>query len=260
MFKFFKNGNKKAKESYYTVHNVLKAQTLASGEGVKIGIVDWLFGDEKSKKLEGYFDATGTGFIDNKEHGFAMVNILKEIAPKCKVYAINGITKECFFNDNLRVAFLEQAVKFAVQNDIKILTYSHKPIEDKDAVIKLQKVLKIAEKNGIITIFLHCAEKENVMPVAIDSNVKKSRAQVFNIYQYDYSNLNPVAYKKWIQSGGKDNSCFLSWSSMAPVLAGFIAFLLGTKPDLTKKQIINILKKSCQNGVIDAFCAIKNVK
>ena len=39
------------------------------------------------------------------------------------------------------------------------------------------------------------------MPVAIGSKIENEQSEIFYIYQYDYNALNPVAYKKWIDSG-----------------------------------------------------------
>lgn len=257
MFKFFKDGNKKAKESYYTFHNLKKAQKLSSGKDVRIGIIDWLFGNTKSKLYSGCFDATEKSFLRAKEHGYAMANTLKEIAPNCEIFAINAITKESLKDDNLRVEFLEKAINFAIENNIKILTYSHQEIKDKNAIKKLNKILELAEKNKIITIFLHCNQKRNIMPIAINSTHKNSKADVFHIYQYDYSMLNPIAYKKWLESDKKDNTCFLSWSSMCPVLAGFIALLIEINKNISKQEIINILNTTQhQNNVIDIYSAL----
>ena len=260
MFVYFKNGNKKAKESYYSVHNLTKAQLLSTGKEVKIGIIDWLFGNEKDKFYSGFYDVTEQGFINNKEHGHAMAKTLKEIAPNCELFAINGVTKNSLNDDNLRVDFLEKAIQFAIKNNIRILTYSHREITDAKAVKKLKRILKMAENNNIITIFLHCDLKSNIMPVAIGSKVENSQADFFNIYQYDYNTLNPIAYKKWLDSKKTDKTCFLSWSSMAPVLAGFIALLIEQKPSLIKKEIIEMLNKASKNKIPNIFEAISLLK
>lgn len=269
MFYFFKDGNKKASESYYTIHNLKKAQKLATGKGVKIGIIDWLFGDENNKIFSGNFDATGCGFVDNKEHGFAMAKTLKEIAPNCQVFAINGITKVSIKDDNLRVSFLEKALEFAIQNGIQILTYSHQEIQDEEAVKRLKQIIKTASKHNIITIFLHCNIKGNIMPLAPNVTKNKFFADAFYLYQYDYNFLNPVAYKLWLSVNKKDKNCFLSWSSMAPVLAGFVAMFLESNPKLTREQIVEILVQNCvnapaslntKNKIIDIFKAVNSIK
>ena len=260
MFKFFKNSNKKAIESYYTVHNLSKAQKVCTGKGVKIGIIDWLFGNEKDQLYSGFYDPTEMGFLDNKEHGYAMASTLKEIARDCQIYAINGITKGCLDDDMLRVKFLQKAVNYAIENNIQILTYSHKPIVDEDAIKELQKILDFAEKNDVLTIFLHCNLKNNIMPVAIGSKIENEIAEIFYIYQYNYNSLNPIAYKKWLDSKKTDQTCFLSWSSMTPVLAGFVALLLEQKPELTKKEIIQLLNKTSKNKIPNILEAVNLLK
>ena len=257
MFVYFKNGNKKAKESYYTVHNLLMAQKVSSGKGVKIGVIDWLFGNPNDEKMyAGFYDATEMGFLDKKEHGFAMCNTLKEVAPECQIFAINGMTRDSINNDELRVEYLKKAINYAIQNRIQILTYSHKSIDDKNALKELKEILHLAQENGIITIFLHCDIQGNIMPVAIGSKFENAQANIFAIYQYDYNSLNSVAYTKWLDSKKTDQTCFLSWSSMSPVLAGFIALLLEQKPELTKKEIIEILNKTSKNKVPNILEAV----
>ena len=127
------------------------------------------------------------------------------------------------------------------------------------AVKKLKQILKIAKNNNIITIFLHCDLKNNIMPVAIGSKVDYKRAKVFNIYQYDYNALNPIAYKKWMDSKKTDKGSFLSWSSMAPVLAGFIAMLIELNPLLTKQQVVEALDKTATNDVPSILRAINYI-
>lgn len=245
MFKFFKDGNKNAEKSFLSTHNILAAQKYSQGRGVKVGIVDWGFGNLKGKMYAGFTDVTGCGFINQqKEHGFAMANVLKQVAPKAKIYAINGIG-DCK-DDDFRVECLKRAVDFAIENKIKILTYSHPAIKDEKSVLKLKRILNYAEKNGVITVFIHCDFLKNIMPCPISHFKNRLEENMFNVFEYDFSSINPVAYKKWIESNKKDTDCFLSVSATAPVLAGCIALLLEIKGDLDKTQII----KSLNDGAI----------
>ncbi len=259
MFHFFKNGNKKAKTSYYNVHNLIDAQKLSSGKGVKIGVIDWLFGDEKAVLFDGYVDLTGGGFTCAKEHGFMMSKTLKEIVPDCQIYAINGISKDIIKNDEERAKMILKAVDFATANDIKILTYSQPEIVGKKAKSILCEALKKANKNGIITTFIHCENKHNINPVPT-SYMGKLKKNMFKIFEYDYSALNPVAYTQWIESKKENNNLFLSWSSMAPVLAGFIAMLIELKNSLTKNELVSILQMGSNNGVVDIYNSIVILK
>ncbi len=264
MFEFFKDGNKTAKESFYTVHHLPTTKRIYTGKNVKIGVIDWLFGDEKSPLFAGSFDATGVGFVPNMEHGFAMANTLHEVAPDSMIFAINGITRESLDDDIVRVEYLERALDWAIANGIQILSYSHKPILDSKAAVRLKKLFCKAEKHNIITIFLHSDYSHNIVPIALDRKVTCHNATTFNIYQYDYNFLNPIAYQKWLDSGKNDNTCFLSWSSMAPVLAGFISILLEIQPNLTPKEVKNVLEYSCgkstQGKVPNMQRAIDSVK
>ncbi len=258
MFYFFKNGNKKAKTSYQTVNGSLGIKPKLTGRNVKIGIIDWLFGDENSFNFAGRVDLTKSGFLNNCEHGFAMASTLKEIAPDSLIYAINGINRDIIKDDQKRVEILEKAVLFAIENNIKILTHSHAKILDETANKKLDKVLKRASKNGIITIFLHCENKENLCPVSTTYS-GKMKSNFFKIFEYDFNFLNPVAYEKWIESNKTDNTQFLSWSSMGVILAGFVALMLEKKPELTQKEIISLLN-SGRGKVVNIFNTINLMK
>ncbi len=259
MFQIFENGNKKAQVSYQTVHNFNLLKSKLTGKGVKIGIIDWLFGDENSFNFAGRVDLTKSGFLNNCEHGFVMARTLKEIAPDALIYAINGINKEIIKDDQKRVEILEKSVLFAIENDIKILTYSHAKITDETANKKLDKVLKMASKNGIITIFLHCENKQNLCPVST-TYAGKLKSNFFKIFEYDFSFLNPIAYKKWIESNKTDNTQFLSWSSMAVVLAGFVALMLEKQPKLTQNEIISFLNEGSENKVVNITKTINLMK
>lgn len=69
----FTNAN--SRDTYFTVHNIREAYKNSLGQGVNVGIIDWLFDVDNNKKLySGYadisqerqflFESAGHGLID----------------------------------------------------------------------------------------------------------------------------------------------------------------------------------------------------
>jgi hypothetical protein len=46
---YIKNAN--SRDTYFSVHNILKAHNYSTGKGIKVGIIDWLFGLNANKEL-----------------------------------------------------------------------------------------------------------------------------------------------------------------------------------------------------------------
>ena len=46
---FFSNAN--SRQTYFTLHNIKAAHALASGKGVKVGVIDWLFAYSENQTL-----------------------------------------------------------------------------------------------------------------------------------------------------------------------------------------------------------------
>ena len=65
--------NANSRETYYTMHNVKHAHRYGRGEGIKVGVIDWLFGFEKHRGLyAGGADVTGSRMLagGKPEHGY----------------------------------------------------------------------------------------------------------------------------------------------------------------------------------------------
>lgn len=252
---FFNNAN--SRETYFTLHHIKEAHQYSKGLHVKVGILDWLFGKEIHKDLySDFIDVTNTpnDILNYEGHGYWMASVLKEIAPECEIYAINCV----FYNENNknledhRILYLEKAVDWAIENKIDILTYSHKRFES-NYNEKLTSILNRANQNHIITTFIHCDHKDNLWPygcMPFINNEGFSRNPDYNILHYDYNQLFIQSYnrykeavenKAYIKSG--DMVPYFSFSSMSPVLAGFVSILLGIKGELTlEKSEIYLIK------------------
>src|SRR5690554_5265883 len=85
----FKNAN--SRETYFTLHNIKAAWKYGCGRGVKIGVIDWLFGLEQYPELYAGgvdFAANPKALNNQAEHGKWMATVLREVAPDCAIYAL----------------------------------------------------------------------------------------------------------------------------------------------------------------------------
>ena len=244
---FFKDAN--SRETYFTLHNIKSAHPVISGKGVKVGVIDWLFAYEKNLSLySGYADISGKpDCLNQSGHGFWMANTLREIAPECEIYAINAVE----YGDNAeRIGHLENAVEWAMNNGIEILTYSHRAF-DGDEKLRAHAIIKKAANAGIITTFIHCDSPHNIWPFGCFSfwqADKFERTPDVNILHFDYNVLRMDVYERYnkiidagqiIKSG--DDVPFFSFSSMSPVLGGFVALMKEHKRDLSADECRKIL-------------------
>lgn len=238
-----------SRDTYFSLHNIRNAHRLSLGEGVKVGVIDWLFAmDEHPGLYAGFADITGAPEqLQMSGHGEWMAVTLREIAPKCKIFAINAIT---YGVESDRADLLVKAVEWAIENEIEILTYSHAAFFGSEKAI-VSKALKAASAAGIITTFIHCDSPHNIFPYAcypFKQTADFERRPDVNILHYDYNHLLTNVYeryrallmeKKPIQSG--DDIPHFSFSSMSAVLGGFAALLKCVKRDLSAGECRRIL-------------------
>ncbi|AKN31512.1 peptidase [Clostridium carboxidivorans P7] len=244
----FANAN--SRDTYFTIHNVKQAQSISKGKGIKVGILDHCFGYESHKDLySGGVDFLNKPDALNKsnEHGYWMADTLKEIAPECEVYALNTAAS---IDEDKRVTAMINAIDWAIKNHIDILTYSQRPISDKNRK-RFDEAVNKAVKNNIITTFIHYDNPNNIWPgqmVDLKHMEKGNREPDFSILQYDYNTLRTETYEKYKKlksniSNGDDIPYYLV-SSTSPVTAGFIAILKSINNKLTPDEYRQILKKT----------------
>ena len=254
----FSNAN--SRETYFTLHKVKEAHRISQGKGIRVGIIDWLFGKETNSSLyNGFFDVTNCeeSFYNQCGHGYWMAIVLKEIAPECEIYAIHGCMyendKTTFENETSRISYFEKAIDWAINNKIDILTYSHARFSE-EFIDRANSAINKATSNGIITTFIHCDNPNNLWPFGCfpfynAQNFKRNPD--FNIYHFDYNQLNLFQYGKYqdlmnkherIKSG--NDLPYFSFSSMSPVLGGFVAILKSIKPNIILNEVRTILNNS----------------
>lgn len=249
----FKNAN--SRDTYFTIHNVKNAQRYATGKNIRVGIIDWMFAYEENSSLySGYINLSQQDslLLTADGHGHMMADTLKEIAPDCEIYAINGVVYDGE-NDEQRIMLFEESIEWAIQNKIHILTYSHSAFYG-DNRTKANEAIKTAYDNGIITTFIHNDSIYNLWPYGcLEFFIKKdfSRLPDLNIYHFDYNVVFTKQYEEYMRKisiGEKIKSGndipFFSFSSMSPVLAGFVAMIKELKPQYSFEQIKDLLLKT----------------
>lgn len=245
----FNNAN--SWENYFTVHNIREAWEYGKGEGVKIGILDHYFGCKDHTELySGGMDFLNDEKMHNtiSEHGYWMSCTLKEIAPKCEIYALGTLSHD----ETKKVEAMSHAINWAIENDIDILTYSDAPIKDKDNRNILDLAVEKANRNGIVTTFIHYDSETNIQPIGM---YQQGNSTDLNIYNYDYNLILLSQFKEYAM-GNVDTDCsiYYSNSSMSVVTAGFVSILMSINPNLTPAQYKEILvSTSKEKSIIEPY-------
>ncbi len=248
----FENAN--SWETYFSVHRVRGAQKRAKGKGIKVGILDHYFGTKKHGELyAGEKDFLGKlkDHQEISEHGYWLTNTLKEIAPECQVYALSTLDSK---NETKRVKAMAEAIDWAIENKLDILTYSAQQIEDSENKKVLDAAVEKAEANGIIITFIHYDHPYNMKPIGIyEEDNKENIESTITIYSYDYNLLLKSDFNQYGMGNiGAEEArrLFYSNSSMSVVVAGFMAILKSIDPTLTPKEYREILMASAQERTV----------
>lgn len=248
----FRNAN--SRNTYFSIHNIEPAHKYSTGKQIRVGIIDWLFFYNKSTDIyAGFSDISDQPdfLFELNGHGHMMANTLKEIAPDCEIYAINGVSYG-EKSDDTRIELFEKSIEWAIQNKLQILTYSH-PAFLGVSRQRAYEATKKAYDNGIITTFIHNDSPYNLWPYGClsFSSTQFSRHPDLNIYHYDYNCFFANQYESYLNKCSEgialksgDDIPFFSFSSMSPVLAGFIALIKQLEPSYSFEQIKNLLQET----------------
>ena len=255
--------NANSRETYYTIHNVKAAHKYGRGKDVRVGIIDWLFGlDEHNDLYSGGVDLSGNADCSykNSGHGYWMACALKEIAPECRIFAINFLNGE---NVNERAEYIVKAVDWAIENGIDILTYSHSRFNNDERAV-IDKAVDKAYAKGVTTTFIHYDYEKNIFPGGLFKFREGVRDYDIRILHYDYNTLSVDKYEKYIamnktdiKSG--DDVPYFSISSMSPVLAGFVAILKSVNRSLTADDCKKILKETSYSTHFTGYAPFDDV-
>lgn len=234
-----------SRDTYFTMHGIGEAQALTKAGGIKVGVLDHLFGTRLHPDLY----AGGCNFLgddglwkleDKDEHGYWMTLVLKEIAPEVEVYALNTSDRD----ESTRVAAMIRAIDWAIEQQLDLLTYSYSQLSPEGREL-LDPAVERAHQAGIVTTFIHYGHPGNILPGSLHKGLEDGREPDVNVLHLDYSVVFIKEYVK-IQRGEKSDwyRPFLSISSTSPVTAGVVAMMLSLQPDLTPAQCQEILRRT----------------
>nr|NQU91952.1 S8/S53 family peptidase [Bacteroidota bacterium] len=243
-FVSFPDGN--TRSTYDSFHHVKEAQQLATGKGIKVGIIGKYFGFAKNRDMY----AGGKDFVGNKdafeeiaEHGLWMATTLNEIAPEVEIYALNARDS----NRDKECEAIVKAIDWAIENDIDMLTYSAEAFRSENRG-EIDEAVRRAIDNNIVITFIHYDLPGNILPTGLfpSSPSDYKREADVNIFHFDYNVLLLFKYEDYVRSGRKTtnnigNHPYFSNSSMSPVLAGVIAMMKEVNNDLTPADYKRVL-------------------
>lgn len=263
--------------SYDSIHNVCKAQSISTGKGIKVGILDWCFGFHSGCNLytDGIdfmtFDDHAENFDHERGHGYWMATTLHEIAPDVQIYAIGTFSPE---GEKQWVDSLIKGIDWAIENDIDILTLSHAMISEENRE-RFDEAVGRAHAKGIVTTFIHYDDPDNILPWGIwkDNDPDYNREPDINIFQYDYNTVFLDSYQKIYKditfADRYKKELNLSVSSMSVVTGGFVAMMMEKDDSLSASEYRDILVKTSKpmeyegdkaEHVVDIYAALESMK
>jgi hypothetical protein len=241
------------------VLNVKKAQQIATGKGITVAILDWLF-NKGAPSLKGRIVKPGSivpdsvfDIVHKSGHGTWMANELVKVAPDVKIMPIriHSFEKPDDFWDNQYTQNLIKGINYAIKNGADILTISSAPVPD-GWLSKFDEAVQRASGAGLTIVYIHYyGERKDVVVTHPIEFAEKSKELVYVI-----------------GTGFIDESSFpLTWgvSQTAPIVGGVIAMMKELNPELKPAEIREILLKSgkaIEGGfqVLDAFKALQYIK
>lgn len=243
-FKTLYQTDANSRETYFSIHHIKEAQAVAKGKGIKVGIMDAYFdtGDYPALYAGGEdFSGDSDALTKSKSHGFSMACVLREIAPECEIYALN-ISHE---NEDREVDSLIAAMDWAINNGLDILTLSQAQISDANRA-RFDEAVNRAIDSGIVTTFIHYDNPRNILPYSTTPyGGDYNREPDVNIFHYDYNSVRTGQLEKFLDSSSVpesgDDVPYFSYSSMSPVLAGFIAILKSVDNTLAPEEYKQLL-------------------
>jgi hypothetical protein len=251
--------NKSPKETFMTFSNIENAQRITNGSGSVIAIMDWCF-DLKGKELKKYIYPKS--FIEGEEigklkprHGEWMAEIVHIIAPEAKIIPIQTRGQKVSYQK-----YVSGAIIYAADNGAIAITNSMGPLI---YTSEIAEAIDYAESKGTIFIDVHPeikiaenGQKEYCLcdPRIIHTGIVSVPAypvepdSLRNVYTWPYD-IEPKFKDGW------------GYSSGPPVVAGVIALMKSVNPEITPKEIREILYSTSivRNGfkVLDAEAAVK---
>lgn len=260
-----------SRDTYATIHNVPQAHNITKGAGVKVGVLDMYFAYEEHPNLyQGGQDFANqnANFMQREQHGYWMALTLKEMAPDVDIYAL-GVDA---FDEDKRVEQMIQAIDWAIEHELDVLTYSNAPFSEENSK-KLDIAVEKAATHNIVTTFIWYANPRNILPGGLKTKLGDGYEADINIYHFDYSTVRVGDYQNFRAASAEEKvkmmHPFMSYSSTSPVAAAFVALLKSINNDLApatyKKILIETSREMIYNEelcprVVDIFAAVNRMK
>jgi hypothetical protein len=232
--------------NYNTFHRFLEAHDYATGQGIKVGIIDTYFGFSDNRELyAGGKDFTGNtaSFEQVGEHGLWMATTLRELAPGVGIYALNARPRGRVGEG----AAIVSAIEWAIEQGVDVLTYSAPMFLPEDRPL-IDAAVQKAIGHGIVTTFIHYDLEENLLPYGFIASVPSAYARTpdVNIFHFDYNVLFLKQYDDFVKRGRTPGSSgnetpFFSFSSMSVALAAVVAMMKEVDSSLSPAEIKKIL-------------------
>jgi hypothetical protein len=244
-----------SRETYFTVHELHAAHRISRGAGVKVGVLDHLFGfDDHADLYAGGANFVAGGDVPFRavsEHGYWMALVLREIAPEAEIYALNTSSRD----EAEKAAAMVRAIDWAVEHGLHVLTYSDRAFSAADREL-LDAAMARAHRAGIVTTFIHSPQPENLLPGWIGPRSgDDGREPDLNILHFNYGRIFVDKQLRWQNGETRQISDhpFLSKSSTSPVAAGLVALLLSMEPGLDPVSVKRILMTTSRPYTIDGM-------
>jgi hypothetical protein len=233
----FANAN--SRPTYFSVHRIAEAQRIATGRGVKVGIIDHYFGFDANRSLY----ADGVDFLGDEEsfrrigeHGLWLTRTLKEIAPDAEVYALNATSTD----EAKKTAAMVKAIQWAAEHHLSAITYSNRAFSPQYRK-QIDAAVEAATAAGVNCVFIHYTHPANLLPFPMASTKSEpsyDREPDVNVYHYDYNVL--------MLRGNEKAPPFLSLSSTSVVTAGVLAMMREIDGTLTPADYKRVLMETAK--------------
>ncbi|MGL4484214.1 MAG: S8 family peptidase, partial [Anaerovoracaceae bacterium] len=227
-----------------------KVHKSYQGSGVKIGIIDT--GVSKEQKTEVSINLLDdVQEYDNNGHGSYVYELIKETAPKAKVFSIKVMDKD----EKINAALILKALKEAERLKLDIVNLSIGTHKENDLIAKQ---LEHMTKKGTIVLSSAGDYGENTMLFPANQlGIISVGALSANGMKWDDNNAedeidtffpgDEISVKDYLNQN-KEKHIEVSGSSYATAIgSGYVAILLESKGELSPFEVEKYLKKFKEN-------------
>ncbi len=227
----------------------------ATGENIKIGIVDsgWdsRLTDSRIKEGIGLVDPddelslkVSDNYNDQNGHGTSCTDLVLRLAPDSCIYPIKVFGKQIETSVNILI----EAIKWAIEKEIKILNFSL-GTKLNEALEPLYKACEYARRKGIIIVSANTnAMDDYSYPAIFENSIGVAMGGSDNIFEFDFLENEAIECKA---KGRFDDVLSLNYqritsggnSFAAPVITGLASLHIEKNPHANLEDIRNHLKE-----------------